>query len=91
MQNPPKTELFSFFLSEKEVNYLCTFLYPDHKKEIERLSKCLEDIVILKKALIYGRLKQCAQIEAATPGLDWHDIIKETFKDSLTDNFILNK
>jgi hypothetical protein len=59
MQNPPKTEIFSFFLTEKEVNYLCTFLYPDYKKEIEHLSKCLDDIVILKKALIYGRLRQC--------------------------------
>ena len=86
MQYPPKNEVFSFFLTEKEVNYLCTFLYPDYKKEIEHLSKCLDDILILKKALIYGRLRQCSQIQEAAPGLDWHEIIKMTFKDSINEN-----
>ena len=86
MQYPPKNEVFTFYLNEKEINYLCTFLYPDYKKEIEHLSKCLDDIVILKKALIDGRLRQCSQIQEAAPGLVWHEIIKMTFKDSINEN-----
>lgn len=83
MQNPQKNEVFTFFLDEKELNYLITFLFPDFQQEIKNLEKCIDDKIIFKKALIYGRLKQCSQIETACPGLDWHTIIKETFKESI--------
>jgi len=31
-------------------------------------------------------LRQCSQIQEAAPGLDWHEIIKMTFKDSINEN-----
>ena len=79
-KSPTDREKYTLYLTEQDFNNLLTLIYPDYKAEIEELKNCIGDYILLKKALIYGRLVQMQQLrEQENAGIDADFLIKHTF------------
>ena len=60
--SPTTKEKHTLYLTESDIDNLLTLIYPDYKAEMEEMRHSIGDFVLLKKALIYGRITQMAQL-----------------------------
>lgn len=78
--SPTSKEKYTLYLTESDIDNLLTLIYPDYKTEMEEMRHAIGDFVLLKKALIYGRITQMAQLrELELQGIDADTVIQYTF------------
>jgi len=78
--SPTSKEKYTLYLTESDIDNLLTLIYPDYKAEMEQMRNMVGDYLLLKKALIYGRITQMAQLrELEIQGIDAETVIQYTF------------